>query len=158
MLRWSCFDARSIQGHKPGIAVLGRRTRTARAACTNSVPRPVAALRDLARIVRSVDTLWHEPQPSAGVASLLEAGATPKPPFPAEKIPDQNSAPQKIRAESALTKSHQKTCMAIIFSLLQSPAAHTVRQGLLGIGRRPLATSSWPELAIPGRGTGHFPG
>src|SRR6266852_1059395 len=54
MLRCSRFDACSIQGHRPRIAVLGRRTRTTCAACTNSVlmyllPR----LEILPRIVRS---------------------------------------------------------------------------------------------------------
>jgi hypothetical protein len=54
MLRCSRFDACSIQGHRPRFAVLGRRTRTTCAACTNSVlmyllPR----LEILPRIVRS---------------------------------------------------------------------------------------------------------
>ena len=60
MLRWSRFDARSIQGHKPGIAVLGRRTRTTCAACTNSVLKYLLPrLEILLRIVRSpVDTCF----------------------------------------------------------------------------------------------------
>ena len=60
MLRCSRFDACSIQGHRPRFAVLGRRTRTTCAACTNSVlmyllPR----LEILPRIVRSpVDSCY----------------------------------------------------------------------------------------------------
>ena len=46
--------------------------------------------------------------------------------------------------------------MRILYCLLQSPAAHTVRQGLLGIGRRPLATFSWPEPVIPVAGNWPF--
>src|SRR5260370_857998 len=54
MLRWSRFDACSIQGHKPRIAVLDRRARTTCAACTNSVLRYLLPrLEILPRIVRS---------------------------------------------------------------------------------------------------------
>src|SRR4029453_12941596 len=60
MLRWSRFDACSIQGHKPRIAALGRRTRTTCAACTNSVLKYLLPrLEILPRIVRSpVDTCF----------------------------------------------------------------------------------------------------
>src|SRR5712692_1601578 len=78
MLRCSCFEACSAQGHKPRIAALGRRSRTTCAACTNSVLRYfVAALGDLAQdcaIPRRL-LLRHEPQPGAKVAALLESGA-----------------------------------------------------------------------------------
>ncbi len=47
-------DACSIQGHKPRIAALGRRTRTTCAACTNSVLKYLLPrLEILPRIVRS---------------------------------------------------------------------------------------------------------
>src|SRR6266700_4670465 len=78
MLRWSRFDACSIQGHKPHIAARGRRTRTTCAACTNSVLRYLLPrLEILPRMVRStVDSCFGtSPSQAPKVASLLEAGA-----------------------------------------------------------------------------------
>src|SRR5262245_41107122 len=54
MLRCSRFDACSIQGHSPCLAVLGRRSRTTCAACTNSVLTYLFPRLDiLPRMVRS---------------------------------------------------------------------------------------------------------
>src|SRR5205809_4831564 len=78
MLRWSRFEAGSIQGHKPRIAARGRRTRTTCAACTNSglrylLPR-LEILPRIGAIPRRLQ-FRHEPQPGAELASLLESGA-----------------------------------------------------------------------------------
>src|SRR5262245_44356004 len=80
MLRWSRFDACSIQSHKPRIATLAaapaRRVRPARTVCPQIF---VAALGDFAqdRAILSRLLLRYEPQPGAEVAPCVKPAPLP---------------------------------------------------------------------------------
>src|SRR6516165_10562063 len=76
MFRCSRLEAWSIQGHRPCLAVRGRRSRTTCAACTNSVLTYLLPRLDiLPRMVRSPVDSCFGIKPSGEIAPLLEAGA-----------------------------------------------------------------------------------
>src|SRR6516165_7887866 len=142
MLRWSRFDACSIQGHKLRIAAFGRRANTTCAACTNSVRRYLLPrLEILPRIVRSPVDSCFGTSPSQAPKSRPCVKPAPLPIAATTALEMIGPTPGTVRGRDRLSRLQQRLIGGRVGPEQNGHSPH-VRRGLLE-QPQPLAAHGW---------------